>query len=171
MNIKRPQVMKKKGKRVGRGIGSGLGKTAGRGMKGQRARSGAAGLKFSFRNVTGVPLKRASYLKGISNPQNSRKNEHIGVNLDRLDSKFNAGETVDLCSLKEKGFIRDFKSPVKILGSGEITKKLTIKLQGITKSAKEKVEQAGGAFEETPMPKRQKKATEDDVKTASKDTQ
>ncbi len=156
MKIARPRSHKKPGKRLGRGIGSGRGKTSGRGHKGQKARSGSYKLTFSFRNVTGVPLKRASYLKGISNPANSRKVLYQGINLNMLDAKFNAGDSVDQAALKAKGILRSVNTPVKILGNGDTEKKLTVRVQAISKSAREKVEKAGGSVEIVPLTTREK---------------
>lgn len=129
-------------KRLGRGIGSGLGKTSGKGHKGQNARSGG-GVRPGFEGGQ-VPLMRRIPKRGFDN--NWRKVYSI-VNLGDLD-KFNDGDTVTAETLLEKGILSKVEPyGIKILGNGDITKKLTIKANKFSKSAEEKIVKAGGSVE------------------------
>ena len=127
--------------RRGRGHGSGNGKTAGKGHKGQKARSGAPRPGFEGGQM---PLYRRIARKGFSNYP--FKKEYVCINVELLETKFNDGETVNKASLVEKGFISSkSNSMVKVLGNGEITKKLTVEVDKVSASAKEKIEKAGGS--------------------------
>lgn len=135
---------KKKRTRVGRGHAAGKGKTAGRGLNGQGSRSG--GTKGAGFEGGQTPLaRRLPKLPGFTN---INRVEYIPVNVSRLEAKFEAGSVVDHAALKEKGIIKHSDALVKLLGDGELTKKLTIKLDKVSKSAKAKVEAAGGKVEE-----------------------
>ena len=129
-------------KRVGRGIGSGLGKTAGRGHKGQKSRSGGFH-KVGFEGGQ-MPLYRRVAKKGFSNYP--FKKEFYVVNLAMLETKYSDGETVNKESLMQKGLLRKGSLYVKVLGTGDITKKLTVDVDKISASAKEKIEKAGGTI-------------------------
>ncbi len=131
-------------KRVGRGPASGKGKTAGRGMNGQKSRAGG-GKGAGFEGGQTPLARRLPKLPGFRNPN---RVEYIAVNVSRLDSKYEAGETVDGDTLKAKGIIKHATDPVKVLGDGEITKALTVKVDKISASAKAKIEAAGGKVEE-----------------------
>lgn len=134
---------RKNRKRVGRGPASGNGKTAGRGLNGQKSRSG--GSKGSgFEGGQTVLAMRLPKLPGFNNVN---RVEYAPVNLGRLDSLFEDGDTVDVDSLVEKGVIKNNKVPVKVLGTGELTKKLTVKVDKISASAQEKIEANGGTVE------------------------
>ena len=137
-----PQGANKKPKRVGRGSSSGLGSTAGKGNKGQQSRSGG---KTSVGFEGGqMPLYRRIARKGFSNYP--FKKEYVCINVELLEAKFNDGETVDKTTLIEKGFISSKNaSLVKILGNGEVTKKLTVVVDKVSESAKAKIEKAGGS--------------------------
>jgi large subunit ribosomal protein L15 len=146
----------KKTQRKGRGESSGRGKTSGRGNKGSKARVGT----YIKRGYEGgqTPIFRRFPKRGFSNFNFERK-FHI-VNLVDLE-QFDTGATVDATVLKEKGLIPDLKQPVKILGNGEITKKLTVLAGWYSKSAHEKIAKAGGAAQnvkgeafEFPKPKK-----------------
>lgn len=138
------QGSKKKRTRVGRGHAAGKGKTAGRGLNGQGSRSG--GTKGAGFEGGQTPLaRRLPKLPGFTN---INRVEYIPVNVSRLEAKFEAGSEVDHAALKEKGIIKHSDALVKLLGDGELTKKLTIKLDKVSKSAKAKVEAAGGKVEE-----------------------
>jgi large subunit ribosomal protein L15 len=138
-----PQGANKNPKRVGRGSSSGLGTTAGKGNKGQQSRSGKAGPYVGFEGGQ-MPLYRRIAMKGFSNYP--FKKEYVCINLDQLDAKFNDGETVDKAALAAKGFIsKKSSSLVKILGNGDIAKKLTVIVDKVSASAKEKIEKAGGS--------------------------
>ena len=137
-----PQGANKKPKRVGRGSSSGLGSTAGKGNKGQQSRSG--GKTYVGFEGGQMPLYRRIAIKGFSNYP--FKKEYVCINLDQLDAKFNDGETVDKAALAAKGFIsKKTSSLVKILGNGDLAKKLTVIVDKVSASAKEKIEKAGGS--------------------------
>ncbi len=126
--------------RRGRGHGSGNGKTAGKGHKGQKARSGAPRLGFEGGQM---PLYRIIPKRGFTN-RNSL--EIIGINLYALE-KFEDGAVVTVDSLIESGIVSNPKDGVKILGNGELTKKLTVKANAFSATAKEKIEALGGTCE------------------------
>ena len=126
--------------RRGRGHGSGNGKTAGKGHKGQKARSGAPRPGFEGGQM---PLYRRIPKRGFNCPSHK---EIVGINLSALD-RFEDGAVVDVDALVESGVVRNPKDGVKILGNGDITKKLTVKANAFSTSAKEKIEAAGGTAE------------------------
>ena len=127
--------------RRGRGHGSGNGKTAGKGHKGQKARSGAPRLGFEGGQM---PLFRRIPKRGFTDP-NSKV--ITGINVSVLEDRYNAGDEVTLESLLEKKIVRKVNDGVKILGNGELTKKLTVKVNAFSESAKEKIEAVGGTCE------------------------
>ncbi|WP_333784295.1 50S ribosomal protein L15 [Thermocrinis sp.] len=129
-------------KRVGRGIGSGLGKTCGKGHKGQKTRSGDRKLPSWFEGGQ-TPLHKRIPKRGFRSPN---RVEYSVVNVKVLDSLFSEGEEVNPQKLLEKGLVKP-GMPVKILGDGELTKKLIVKAHAFSNSAKEKIEKAGGACE------------------------
>ena len=137
-----PEGANKKPKRVGRGSSSGLGTTAGKGNKGQQSRSGKAVPYVGFEGGQ-MPLYRRIAHRGFSNYP--FKKEYDVINVEVLEQKFNAGETVDKASLLSKGLVRSAKSLVKILGNGELTKSLTVSVDKVSASAKAKIEKAGGS--------------------------
>ena len=128
-------------KRKGRGIATGNGKTAGRGHKGQKARSGG-GVRPGFDGVS-LPYIRKLPKRGF---KNHFKVNYVAVNLDDLDL-FEAGAVVDMQALKEAGIVRKELDGVKVLGRGELTKALTVKAAAFSESAKSKIEAAGGKAE------------------------
>lgn len=131
-------------KRVGRGIGSGLGKTAGKGHKGQNARSGG-GVRPGFEGGQ-TPIYRRIPKRGFSNA--AFKKIYSVVNVEQLNI-FEDGNVVDEIALLSSGILAKIeKDGVKILGYGNLTKKLTVKAQKFTKSAKDKISALGGATEE-----------------------
>lgn len=132
---------RKKEVRVGRGIGSGSGKTCGRGHKGQKARSGG-GVRPGFEGGQ-MPIYRRLPKRGFKNVWAKKFAE---VNVETLN-RFEDGSEVDAVALIEYGVLKNVLDGVKILGNGEITKKLTVKAQAFTKSAKAKIEAAGGTAE------------------------
>lgn len=129
-------------KRKGRGPGSGLGKTSGKGQKGQKARSGKMG-KVGFEGGQ-TPLYRRIPKRGFTNKWAKTV---ATFNVDTLAKFFDAGATVDLDTLKAAGLLKRRVDEVKILGNGEIDKALTVKVHRFSKSAKEKIEKAGGTAE------------------------
>ena len=130
-----------KKKIVGRGIGSGVGKTSGRGHKGQKARSGG-GVRPGFEGGQ-MPLYRRLPKRGFTNIFGKK---YVAVNVEVLD-KFNDGDEVTAESLLQKGIISKTLDGVKFLGRGEVTKKVNVKVAKISESAKEKIEKAGGKAE------------------------
>lgn len=130
-------------KRKGRGIGSGLGKTAGKGHKGQKARSG--GGKGPYFEGGQTPLQRRMPKRGFTNAR--FKVEYTVVNVGMLD-RFDANAEITLESLKEAGLVKQVKNGgIKILGNGEVSKAFVVKTDAISKSAQEKIEAAGGRVE------------------------
>lgn len=127
-------------KRKGRGHGSGNGKTAGYGHKGQKARSGVKKAGFEGGQM---PLQRRLPKRGFNN---IFATVYTTVKISDLE-KFEAGSVVDVNALLEKGVIKKVNDGVKVLGNGELTKALTVKLDAYTASAKEKIEKAGGKAE------------------------
>ena len=127
--------------RRGRGHGSGNGKTAGKGHKGQKARSGAPRLGFEGGQM---PLFRRIPKRGFTDPNSKAI---TGINVSVLEDRYNAGDEVTLENLLEKRIIRKVNDGVKILGNGELTKKLTVKVNAFSESAKEKIEAVGGTCE------------------------
>ena len=132
----------KNGFRKGRGPGSGNGKTAGKGHKGQNARSGG-GVRPGFEGGQ-LPLYRKLPKRGFNNYRFAKK--YAIVNVESLN-KFNDGEVVDFAALLAMGIINEVNDGVKVLGEGELTKKLTVKAAIFSASAKEKIEAAGGKTE------------------------
>ena len=126
--------------RRGRGHGSGNGKTAGKGHKGQKARSGAPRPGFEGGQM---PLYRRLPKRGFKN-RNTK--EIVGINLDALE-KFEDGSTVSVQTLIESGVVKNPRDGVKILGNGELTKKLNVQANAFSASAKEKIEALGGTAE------------------------
>ena len=126
--------------RRGRGHGSGNGKTAGKGHKGQKARSGAPRIGFEGGQM---PLYRRLPKRGFTN-RNSK--DIVAINLSALEV-FENGETVTVETLLEKGIVKNPKDGVKILGNGELTKKLNVKVNAVSETAKSKIEAAGGTVE------------------------
>ncbi len=128
--------------RKGRGIGSGLGKTGGRGHKGQKARSG--GGKGPYFEGGQTPLQRRLPKRGFTN---IFKKEYVVLNVSELDKRFAAGTVVTPELLVESGLVKNVKDGIRILGNGEISKALTVKAQGFSKTAVEKITAAGGQVE------------------------
>lgn len=127
--------------RVGRGIGSGLGKTSGRGHKGQNSRAGG-GTRPGFEGGQ-MPLYRRLPKRGFYNKFGK---EYAEVNISELN-RFEEGTVVDPVALIEAGVLKNVRDGVRILGNGEITKSLTVIANGFTKSAEEKIVAAGGKVE------------------------
>ena len=137
----KPAAKKVKRNRVGRGMASGNGKTSGRGHKGQKARSGG-GVRRGFEGGQ-TPLYRRLPKRGFTN-RNSL--EIVGINLKALES-FEDGSVITIDSLIESGIVKNPKDGVKILGNGELTKKLTVKANAFSAKAQEKIEALGGTCE------------------------
>ena len=133
---------KKEVKRIGRGAGSGQGKTAGKGHKGQKARAGR-GMRPGFEGGQ-MPLQRRVPKRGFVNIFGK---EFSIVNVSALDQSFEDGAVVDIDALIEKGLVKKVLDGVKILGNGEISKKLTVQVNAYSEAAKQKIEAAGGKAE------------------------
>lgn len=129
-------------KRIGRGIGSGHGKTATKGHKGQKARSGGS-VKPGFEGGQ-MPLQRRLPKRGF---RPLVRAEYVVINLGQLDV-FEAGSVVDRDAMDAKGLLKKSALPVKVLANGELTKALSVKADKFSKSAAEKIVSAGGSFEE-----------------------
>ena len=139
--LKKPEGSTKAPKRIGRGQGTGQGTTAGRGMNGQNSRSGG-GVRLGFEGGQ-MPLYRRLPKRGFNNKW---AKEYAEVNVKDLN-KFDDGATVDAAALIEKGIVKKALDGVKVLGNGELEKKLTVKAAKFSKSAAEKIEKAGGKAE------------------------
>lgn len=133
----------KKRKRVGRGTGSGSGKTAGRGTKGQNARSGG-GVPPYFEGGQLPLVRRLPFKRGFTNIFAVQYQE---VNVDQLESRFDKGAEISPTALAEAGLIRDALEPVVVLGRGELGTAFTVQAHRFSKSAREKIEAAGGSIE------------------------
>ena len=132
----------KDAKRKGRGAGSGNGKTAGKGHKGQKARSGG-GVRPGFEGGQ-MPLYRRIPKRGFNN---IFATNYVAINVGVLNEKFNDGDVVDAAAIKASGIIKNTKDGIKILGEGNLEKKLTVKASAYSESAKQKIEEAGGKAE------------------------
>ena len=142
-NLRAPKGATHKKKRVGRGPGTGLGKTSGRGEKGQKSRSGYSA-KIGFEGGQ-MPLHRRLPKRGFTN---IFKKQWIEISLASLDRHFEADDEVTPEMLHERGLIKKAKRDVVVLGTGEISKALRVSAHRFTKSAREKIEKAGGAATE-----------------------
>jgi large subunit ribosomal protein L15 len=146
----RPAQPRKDRKRVGRGAGSGTGRYSGRGIKGQKARSGSHMMRAGYEGGQMPLYMRTAKLRGNTSadamPIGPFRTYTQPVNLRDLETRFEAGEEVTPEALKAKGLIRSLRKDVKLLGNGELTKKLTITVHGASVTAREKVESAGGTL-------------------------
>ena len=137
-------------KRLGKGESSGLGKTSGKGHKGQKSRSGG-GVRVGFEGGQ-MPLNRRLPKRGFNNFTFADK--IAPVNLARIEEKFEAGETVNEASLRERRLMKGVYDAIKVLGQGDLSKALTFEVQFVSESAKEKIEKAGGTVNLIPKPKK-----------------
>jgi large subunit ribosomal protein L15 len=154
-----PAQPRKDRKRVGRGLGSGKGRYSGRGIKGQKSRAGSHAMRAGFEGGQ-MPLamrtaKRRGNTSADAMPVGPFRTFTQGVNLRDLD-RFEAGDEVTPETLKAKRLIRSVRKDVKLLGSGELTKKLTITVHAASQTAREKVEAAGGTLTLLREPKQRK---------------
>ena len=162
-NLKPAQARKDR-KRVGRGLGSGKGRYSGRGIKGQKSRSGSHKMAAGFEGGQTPLDMRLPKLRGNTSadamPVGPFRTFSQPVNLRDLEARFEAGAEVTLEALQEAGLIDSLKVDVKILGDGELTKKLTVTAHRFSASAREKIEAAGGTATALvePKPKKAKKA-------------
>ncbi|MGI8884122.1 MAG: 50S ribosomal protein L15 [Pyrinomonadaceae bacterium] len=144
-----------KKKRVGRGPGSGLGKTAGKGHKGQKSRSGYSS-KIGFEGGQ-MPLQRRLPKRGFTN---IFKKQWIEISLAKIEENFNSGDEITPEILHERGLIKKAKHDLVVLGSGDVSKALNISAHRFTKAAKEKIENAGGSITEIVKTKKAQAASE-----------
>jgi large subunit ribosomal protein L15 len=148
-NLKPAQARKDR-KRVGRGLGSGKGRYAGRGIKGQKARAGSHEMRAGFEGGQMPLYMRTHKLRGNTSadamPIGPFRTQTQGVNVKDLEARFEAGEEVTPESLKAKGLIRSLRKDVKLLGVGDLQKRLTITVHAASATAREKVESAGGTL-------------------------
>ncbi|EEF84267.1 50S ribosomal protein L15 [Borreliella spielmanii] len=140
-SLLKPKGAVKRRKIVGRGPGSGLGKTSGRGQKGQKARNTSPRLGFEGGQT---PLYRRLPRKGFSN--NDYKLKYVIVNLGDIDKKFNDGQVVNYDTLLENKLIRKRNKKIKILSNGKLTKKVSLEVSKISKSAESLVMEIGGTI-------------------------
>ena len=154
-----PAQARKDRKRVGRGPGSGKGKFSGRGVKGQKSRSGSHKMRAGFEGGQMPIYMRIGKLRGSTSkdamPVGPFRTETAPVNLRDLE-RFESGDVVTPESLVEKRLLKNTKIDVKLLGTGEVSKKLTIRVHAISASAREKIEAAGGTIELLREPKEKK---------------
>jgi large subunit ribosomal protein L15 len=157
-NLK-PAQERKDRKRVGRGLGSGKGRYAGRGIKGQKSRAGSHKMRAGFEGGQMPIYMRIGKLRGSTSkdayPVGPFRTYTHPVNVRDLD-RFEAGDEVTPESLVEKGILKNTKIDVKLLGTGEISKKLVVRLHAISATAREKIEAAGGTVELLREPKERK---------------
>jgi large subunit ribosomal protein L15 len=163
LNTLKPAQARKDRKRVGRGLGSGKGRYSGRGIKGQKSRSGSKKMPAGFEGGQ-MPLDmRAPKLRGNTSadamPVGPFRTYSQPVNLRDLDRVFADGDTVDLDAMVAKGLLKNTKTDVKVLGTGDLTKKLAVTAHGFSASAREKIEAAGGSVTALKEPKVRKKRT------------
>lgn len=142
-NLKNTSRPAKARKRVGRGMGSKLGKTCGRGEKGAGSRSGYT--RRYGKEGGNMPLFMKIPLRGFNNARFRR--EYDVVNLEQLNNVFNDGDVVNIQSLRDRGFLSGPSHGIKLLGTGQLTKKLKIQVQAMSESVKEKLTQAKIDFE------------------------
>jgi large subunit ribosomal protein L15 len=147
-NLK-PAQKRRARKRVGRGLGSGKGRYSGRGIKGQKARSGSHTMRPGFEGgqtpiYMRLPKQRGPYSKDAM-PMGPHRTSTVPVNLRDLERVFDDGDEATLEAMLEKGLIKNTRVDVKVLGQGELTKKLAVTAHSFSASAREKIEQAGGS--------------------------
>jgi large subunit ribosomal protein L15 len=160
-------------KRVGRGLGSGKGRYSGRGIKGQKSRSGSHKMRAGFEGGQTTIYMRIGKLRGATSadamPIGPFRTYTQPVNLRDLD-RFDTGDEVTPETLVEKRLIKNTRTDVKLLGGGEVTKKLTVRVHAISASAREKIESAGGTVELLREPKAPKKRRHGTKKPAAAET-
>ena len=157
----RPAQKRRSRKRIGRGMGSGKGRYSGRGIKGQKSRSGSHKMRPGFEGgqmpiYMRLPKQRGSTSKDAM-PIGPHRTSTQPVNVRDLERVFDDGAEVTLDALVEKGLLKNLRTDVKLLGDGELTKQLTITVHRASQSAKEKIAAAGGTVTELKEPKRKKR--------------
>jgi len=159
----KPAQNRKARKRVGRGLGSGKGRYSGRGIKGQKSRAGSHTMRPGFEGGQ-MPIymrlgkRRGPYSKDAM-PIGPHRTHTIGVNVSQLERVFEDGAEVSLDALVEKGVLKNTRTDVKILGDGDLKKKLSVTAHSFSKSAREKIESAGGTATALREPVEKKRKT------------
>jgi large subunit ribosomal protein L15 len=159
----KPAQKREARKRIGRGLGSGKGRYSGRGIKGQKSRSGSHNMRPGFEGGQ-MPIymrlgkQRGPYSKDAM-PVGPHRTSTVPVNLRDLERVFENGAEVTLETLREKGLIKNTKTDVKVLGTGELKKKLSVTAHAFSASAREKIEAAGGQVTALREPVEKKKRT------------
>jgi large subunit ribosomal protein L15 len=158
-NLKPAQARKAR-KRVGRGLGSGKGRYSGRGIKGQKSRSGSHKMRAGFEGGQNPLYMRLGKQRGNTSadamPVGPHRTFTVPVNVATLEERFDAGAEVTPETLVEKGVLKNTKIDVKILGNGDLNKKLSITAHAVSASAREKIEAAGGTITLLREPKERK---------------
>ena len=159
-NLK-PAQKRRARKRVGRGLGSGKGRYSGRGIKGQKSRAGSHTMRPGFEGgqmpiYMRLPKQRGPYSKDAM-PMGPHRTSTVPVNLRDLERVFDDGAEATLEAMIEKGLIKNTRTDVKVLGQGELTKKLTVTAHSFSATAREKIEAAGGTATALRPPKEEKK--------------
>ena len=147
-NLKPAQARKDR-KRIGRGLGSGKGRYSGRGLKGQKSRSGSHKMRAGFEGGQNPLSMRLGKMRGGSKDAMAvgpHRTSTAPVNVGTLEERFDAGAEVTPEALVEKGVLKNTKTDVKILGNGELTKKLSVTAHAVSATAREKIEAAGGTI-------------------------
>src|SRR5437764_8768887 len=155
----KPAQDRKSRKRIGRGLGSGKGRYSGRGIKGQKSRSGSHKMRPGFEGGQNPIYMRLGKLRGGSKdalPVGPFRTTTVPVNVAILEERFDAGSEVTPESLVEKGVLKNTKIDVKILGNGDLTKKLSVTAHAVSATAREKIEAAGGSITLLREPKERK---------------
>jgi large subunit ribosomal protein L15 len=169
-NLK-PAQKRKARKRVGRGLGSGKGRYSGRGIKGQKSRSGSHSMRPGFEGgqmpiYMRLPKQRGSTSKDAM-PIGPHRTSTVPVNLRDLERVFDDGAEATLEAMVEKGLIKNTRTDVKVLGQGELTRKLAVTAHAFSASAREKIEQAGGTATALRPPHEEKKKRRGRTKPAA----
>ncbi len=159
-NLK-PAQKRRARKRVGRGLGSGKGRYSGRGIKGQKSRAGSHTMRPGFEGgqmpiYMRLPKQRGPYSKDAM-PMGPHRTSTVPVNLRDLERVFDEGSDATLEAMIEKGLIKNTRTDVKVLGQGELTKKLAVTAHSFSATAREKIEAAGGTATALRPPKEEKK--------------
>jgi large subunit ribosomal protein L15 len=141
--LKAPRGATRNRKRIGRGPGSGTGEQSGKGVKGQKARTGHHGARFGFEGGQ-MPMQRRLPKVGFKNPF---RVPYFPVNIGHLEDTFEGGGTVGLAEMQQAGLVPRRCERVKVLGDGALSKKLAVRAHAFSASAKEKIEKAGGTVE------------------------
>jgi large subunit ribosomal protein L15 len=169
----KPAQARKDRKRVGRGLGSGKGRYSGRGIKGQKSRAGSKKMAAGFEGGQMPIDMRMPKLRGNTSadamPIGPFRTYSQPINLRDLERVFDTGATVDLEALVEKGLLKNTKTDVKILGTGDLSKKLSVTAHSFSASAREKIEAAGGSVTALKEPKVRKKKSKAKPKPAAEE--